>query len=133
MAGDVQDFHTDSTQLPATNASLLTAISEAHRCGCLPQPAHMWFHDLPTSKACYSVTAGVDCDAASATYATWAAGGADAVRSFGLSAVGYVQNRDMEGECNGLLSYDAAPKLNATAIAEGNRLLVEAHAAVWGS
>ena len=75
----------------------------------------------------------MDCDAASATYATWAAGGTDAVRSFGLSAVGYVQNRDMEGECNGLLSYDATPKLNATPIIEGNRMLVEAHVAVWGA
>jgi hypothetical protein len=37
----------------------------------------------------------------------------------------------MEGECNGLLTYDAVQKLNATPIQRGNQLLRDAHAAAW--
>ena len=36
------------------------------------------------------------------------------------------------GECNGLLTYDAVPKVNATAVAEGNAALLAAHREVWG-
>jgi hypothetical protein len=44
----------------------------------------------------------------------------DQVKFFGLSATGYVQNRNMEGECNELLlTYDAEPKLNNTPIIAG--------------
>lgn len=92
----------------------------------------MWFHNLNMADACYSVTKGVDCDAASQTYMPWAESELDQVRFFGLSATGYVQNRDMEGECNGLLTYDAYPKLNNTPIVAGNLLLAQAHAEVWG-
>lgn len=56
----------------------------------------MWFHKLPIADACYSVTKGVDCDTASQTYLPWAQAEVDQVRFFGLSATGYVQNRDME-------------------------------------
>ena len=55
------------------------------------------------------------------------------MRFFGLAATGYVQNRDMEGECNGLLTYDAEPKLNSTPIVAGNALLADAHAELWES
>ena len=33
------------------------------------------------------------------------------IRYFGLSATGYVQNRDMEGECNGLMVLSTAPDI----------------------
>jgi hypothetical protein len=39
----------------------------------------------------------------------------------------------MEGECNGLLTYDAVPKVNATPVLAGNMLLRQAHAEIWGS
>lgn len=91
----------------------------------------MWFHKLPTASACYSVTKGVDCDAASQTYMPWAEKELDQVEYFGLGATGYVQNRDMEGECNGLLTYDAHTKLNSTPIIAGNKLLADAHHRVW--
>jgi hypothetical protein len=160
---NVQDFHTDTMQTTALNASKLTVFAEAHRCGCLPPPSHMWFHNQPVSQACYSVTHGVDCDAASQTYASWANAELDAVRHFGLSGTGYVQNRDMEGvsalwhvcmarhaslrhwcysvtpralgaqECNGLLTYDAFPKLNVTPIRAGNFMLKAAHDEMWNS
>ena len=128
---DVQDFHSDTALPPATNASLLVATSEAHRCGCVPPKQHLWFRHLPLSAACYSVTPGVDCDAASQTFLSWAQNVSDEIKFFGLSATGYVQNRDMEGECNGLLTYDAVQKLNATPIQRGNQLLRDAHAAAW--
>ena len=91
-----QDFHTDSFEQEPLNSSLLTAFAEAHRCGCLPPQEHMWFHNLPIADACYSVTKGVDCDTASQSYVPWAQAEVDLVRFFGLSATGYVQNRDME-------------------------------------
>jgi len=128
---DVQDFHTDGPPTETLNSSLLVGTSEAHRCGCLPPAGHVWFHGLKTP--CYSVTAGVDCNQASASYMPWAQTEAEAIKFFGLSATGYVQNRDMEGECNGLLAYDAATKLNSTPIVLGNKLLEEVHAATWPS
>ena len=128
---DVQDFHTDGPPTAALNATLLVGTSEAHRCGCLPPTGHVWFHDL--KKPCYSVTQGVDCAEASASYMPWAQTESQAIRFFGLSATGYVQNRDMEGECNGLLAYDAFPKLNATPIVLGNKLLADVHASTWPS
>ena len=128
---DVQDFHSDGASYGDINASLMVSVSEAHRCGCLPPKQHMWFHALPEDRACYSVEKGVDCDASSATYMPWAQADASAVRYLGLGATGYVQNRDMEGECNGLLTYDAVQKLNATPIVQGNRLLTELHDSIW--
>ena len=128
----VQDFHTDSFGKEPLNVNLLTAFAEAHRCGCVPPKEHMWFHRLPLSQACYSVTKGVGCDAASQSYLPWAQAELEQVRFFGLSGTGYVQNRDMEGECNGLLTYDAYPKLNSTPIIGGNKLLTDAHRQVWG-
>ena len=38
--------------------------------------------------ACYSVTEGVDCEAASQTYVLWARAGVDAIKYFGLSGTG---------------------------------------------
>lgn len=128
---DVQDFHTDGPPSAPLNASLLVGTSEAHRCGCLPPTYHTWFREL--KKPCYSVTEGVGCDAASATYMPWAEQEADAIKFFGLSATGYVQNRDMEGECNGLLTYDAFQKLNSTPIIQGNAMLKQVHASTWPS
>ena len=129
----LDDAHADVWAQGPVNVSLLVAESEAHRCGCLPPTEHMWFHELAKEgKApCYSVTPGVGCEEAAATYLPWAQGEADAVRFFGLSATGYVQNRDMEGECNGLLTYDAVQKLNSTPIVQGNRLLSELHDSIW--
>ena len=123
------------TLRPRQRPTRALGVSEAHRCGCQPPLAHTWFHAQASKgqASCYSVTKGVDCAAASATYLPWAEKDvANAVTYFGLSATGYVQNRDMEGECNGLLTYDGVPKLNATPIREGNALLTEAHKRVWG-
>ena len=93
----------------------------------------MWFHKLPLASACYSVTKGVDCNEASQSYMQpWATAELEQLQYFGLSGTGYVQNRDMEGECNGLLTYDAVPKLNSTPIIGGNKLLTDAHRRVWG-
>lgn len=97
---DVQDLHTDGppTFQGSLNASLVVMNSEAHRCGCLPPKEHMWFHAQSTKDACYSVTAGVDCNASSATYVSWATAHAADIQYTGLSATGYVQNRDMVSE-----------------------------------
>jgi hypothetical protein len=134
---DVQDFHGFPPLFNdgPTNASLLVANSEALKCGCLPPIEHMWFHGLAAKgkSPCYS-SGGVsdDCEVASAKFGPWEAAAADAIRYFGLSATGYVQNRDMEGECNGLLTYDGVPKVNATVVAAGNAALLAAHREVWG-
>ena len=114
--------HTDTVPSEALNSSKLTAFAEAHRCGCVPPKAHLWFNKLPVADACYSVTRGVDCDQASQTYLPWATAETESIKYFGLSGTGYVQvrlrqvtnrrlapcllifflvqNRDMEGECS---------------------------------
>jgi hypothetical protein len=112
-----QDFHTDTFEDEPLNSSLLTAFAEAHRCGCLPPKKHMWFHKLPVADACYSVTKGVDCDSASQTYLPWAKAELDQVKFFGLSATGYVQNRDME-----VIVFDLTLNVRATLCCRQRRL-----------
>ena len=139
---DVQDFHVPNFALAGPlNSSLLVTVTEAHRCGCNPPESHMWFHAAyrqsnGTKRPCYGavdhtgVNVSDDCEGAAATYLSWAKGTVSAIRFFGLAAVAYVQNRDMEGECNGLLTFDAEPKLNSTPILAGNALLHTAYDAV---
>ena len=83
--------HTDTVPSEALNSSKLTAFAEAHRCGCVPPKAHLWFNKLPVADACYSVTRGVDCDQASQTYLPWATAETESIKYFGLSGTGYVQ------------------------------------------
>ena len=138
---DIQDHHRPTfNEVGAINASLLVAVSEAHRSACLPPREHTWFHKLQSRAgyACYGAQDDPtktrltdDCEGASASYTRWASNELHAIRYFGLSMVGYVQNRDMEGECNGLLTFDAEPKLNATKIKAGNALLYAAHDELW--
>ena len=140
---DIQDHHAPTfNEIGPINASLLVTVSEAHRSACLPPKEHTWFHALKSQggHACYGAKDDTrntemtdDCEAAAASYAHWASNELHAIRYFGLSMVGYVQNRDMEGECNGVLTFDGEPKLNATKIHMGNALLYAAHDELWNA
>ena len=138
---DVQDFHSHAFGgVGPINTSLLVTVSEAHRAACRPPTQHMWFHERQSrgQHPCYGAVDDTtvhkmakSCEEAAASYVHWAAKEVSSIQYFGLSMVGYVQNRDMEGECNGLLTFDGEPKLNVKQIQRGNALLFAAHDRLW--
>jgi len=121
-AGDLFDQHTYKEQLdlPAASASRAVVIGEFGGLG-YPVPGHLWW----TNKRNWGYQAYTSASELAAQYRKRTDQIAAAIPAIGLSAGVYTQTTDVEGEVNGLLTYDRrVEKIPAKALAAINEAVI---------
>jgi len=121
-AGDLLDQHTYKEQLdlPSASASRAVVIGEFGGLG-YPVPGHLWW----TNKRNWGYQVYTSAAELAAQYRKRTDQIAAAISALGLSAGVYTQTTDVEGEVNGLLTYDRrVEKIPAEALAVINNAVI---------
>ena len=123
-AGDVLDFHSYPEPPCPMSETCVTAVGEYGGIA-LKHEGHLW-----NLKDYFGNIRVDDAEALASLYNKLAMQILTFKSTRGLSAAVYTQITDVELECNGLLTYDRIPKLNASRIRQSNQSVIDGQVAL---